>query len=52
MKTFELGDHVEIQTHDGAFFSGILMEVDDERGYLLINGCGFALGTIKAMDHV
>ena len=50
MKTFELGDHVEIQTHDGAFFSGILMEYTPE--YLILNGCGFALGTIKAMDHV
>lgn len=47
---FALGDQVEIECRDGAFFSGVLMWVHPD--YIVINGCGFAPGTIKELRHV
>lgn len=45
--TMSLGDQVEIECNDGAWFSGVLMWVHPD--YIVINGCGFARAGIKAV---
>lgn len=46
-RIWRVGDYVEIECYDGAIFQGVLQDIQDY--YVLINGCGFASGTIKDM---
>ena len=44
-RIWHVGDYVEIECYDGAVFQGVLQDILD--AYILLNGYGFAAGTIK-----
>ena len=52
MNEFAIGDYVRIVCHDGRVFVGVLQEafLEEPVPYILLNGCGFPVSDIVAME--